>query len=123
MAIGFNGRSNTSIDIMPQNLRVFKEEKKKKLYCAWCSATFRRRRCKRPCTTQNYFCALKPAMKPAIMDLLSSISEFFVDQRHQLVQSLPSFFAITLISTPTASTLLVHRNHPTFDLIAVQDQQ
>ena len=33
------------------------------------------------------------------------------------------FFAIALISTSTASALLVHRNHPTSDLIAVQDQQ
>ncbi len=50
----------------------------------------------------------------------SSISGFFVGQRHQLAQSLPSFFAIALIATSTASAFLVHRNHPTFDLIAVQ---
>ncbi len=62
-------------------------------------------------------------MQPAIMDLLSSISEFFVGQRHQLVQSLPSYIVIVLISTSTASALLVHRKHPTFDLIAVEDQQ
>ena len=75
------------------------------------------------CTTQNYFYALKPVLQPAIMDLFSSICGFFVGQRHQLVQSLPSFFAIALISTSTAPALLVHRNHSTFDLIAVQDQQ
>jgi hypothetical protein len=34
----------------------------------------------------------------AIMDLLSSISGIFVDRRHQLVQFLPSFFVIVLIS-------------------------
>ncbi len=62
-------------------------------------------------------------MQPAITDLLSSIREFFVGERHQLVQSLPSVFAIALTSTSTASTLLVHRNHPTFDLNEVQDQQ
>jgi hypothetical protein len=62
-------------------------------------------------------------MQPAFMDLLLSISEFFVGQRHQLVQSLPSSFVLVLISTFTASALLVHRNHPTSDLIAVQDQQ
>ena len=62
-------------------------------------------------------------MQPAITDLFSSIRGFFVGQRHRLVQSLPFFFAIALISTSTASTLLVHRNHPTFDLIEVQDQQ
>jgi hypothetical protein len=67
--------------------------------------------------------ALKPAMQPAIMDLFSSLSGFFVGQRHQLVQSLPSFFVIALILTYTASTFLVHRNHPTSDRIAVQDQQ
>jgi hypothetical protein len=61
--------------------------------------------------------------QPAFMDLLSSISVIFVGQRHQLVMSLPSSIAIVLISTSTASALLVHRNHPTFDLIAVQDQQ
>jgi hypothetical protein len=48
---------------------------------------------------------------------------FFVGQRQQLVQFLLSFFAIALISTSTASTLLVHRNHPTSDIIEVQDQQ
>ncbi len=62
-------------------------------------------------------------MQPAFMDLLLSISEFFVGQRHQLVQSLPSSIAFVLISTFTASALLVHRNHPTSDLITVQDQQ
>ena len=75
------------------------------------------------CTTQNYFYSLKPAMQSAIMDLFSSISGFFVGLRHQLVQSLPSFFAIALISTSTASALFVHRYQPTSDLIAVQDQQ
>ncbi len=40
-----------------------------------------------------------------------------------LLKSLPSFFAIALISTSAASNLLVHRNYPTFDLIEVQDQQ
>ncbi len=72
--------------------------------------------------TQHYFNAPKPAMQPAIMDLFSSLSGFFVGQRHQLVQSLPSFFAIALISTSSASTLLVHRYHPTSDLIAVQEK-
>ena len=75
------------------------------------------------CTTRSYFYAFKPVMQPAIMDLFSSLSGFFVGQRHQLVQSLPSFFAIAFILTYTASTLLVHRNHPTFDLVEVQDQQ
>ena len=50
-------------------------------------------------TTQNYFYALKPAMQPAIMDLFSSLSVFFVGQRHPLVQSLPFFFVFVLIST------------------------
>jgi hypothetical protein len=49
--------------------------------------------------TQKYFYALKPAMQPAIMDLFSSLSGFFVGQRHQLVQSLSSFFIFVLIST------------------------
>ena len=62
-------------------------------------------------------------MQPAIMDLFSSLSGFFVGQQHQLVQSLPSFFVIALISTSTASTLFVYRKHPTSDLIVVQDQQ
>ncbi len=62
-------------------------------------------------------------LQPAIVDLLSSIHGFFVGQRHQLVQSLLSFFAIALISTSTTSALLVHRKHPTSDLIAVQKQQ
>ena len=75
------------------------------------------------CTTQNYFYALKPVMQPAFMDLLSSISEFFIGQRHQFVQSKPSTIAIVLISTSTASSLLAHRNHPTFDLIAVHNKQ
>ena len=75
------------------------------------------------CTTQNYFYALKLVIQPAIMGLFSSISGFFVGQRHQLVKSLPSFFVIALTSTSTASALLVHRKHPTSDLIAVQDQQ
>ncbi len=57
------------------------------------------------------------------MDLLLSISEFFVGQRHQLVQSLPSSIVLVLVSTFTASTLLVHRNHPISDLIAAQDRQ
>ena len=57
------------------------------------------------------------------MGVFSSISGFFVGQRHQLVQSLPSSIVIVLISNSTASALLVHRYHPTFDLIAVQDQQ
>ncbi len=57
------------------------------------------------------------------MDLLSSIRGFFVGQRHRLVQSLPSFFAIALISTSTALALFVHRKHPTCNLIAVQEQQ
>jgi hypothetical protein len=38
-------------------------------------------------------------MQPDIMDLFSPLSVFFVDQRHQLVQSLPSFFVFVLIST------------------------
>ncbi len=38
-------------------------------------------------------------MKPAIMDLFSSLSGFFVGQRRQLVQYLPSFFVFVLIST------------------------
>jgi hypothetical protein len=71
---------------------------------------------------KNYIYALKFVLQPSIMDLLSSIRGFFVGQRHRLVQSLPSFFAIALISTSTASTLLVHRKHPTSDLIAVQEQ-
>jgi hypothetical protein len=72
---------------------------------------------------KKYFYALKPSMQPAIMDLFSSLSGFFVGQRHQLVQkSLPSFFVIALILTSTASAFLVHSNHPTSDLIAVQDQ-
>ena len=75
------------------------------------------------CTTQNYFYALKPVLQPAIIDLFSSICGFFVGQQHQLVQSLLFFFAIALISTSTASALFVHRKHPTFDLIAVQDQE
>ncbi len=75
------------------------------------------------CTTQNYFYALKSVLQPAIMDLLSSIRGFFVGQRHQFVQFLPSFFAVALISTSTASALLVHRKHPTSDFIAVQEQQ
>ena len=62
-------------------------------------------------------------MQPTIMELFSSLSGFFVGQRHQLVQSLPLFFVIALISTSTASTLFVHRKHPASDLIAVQDQQ
>jgi hypothetical protein len=62
-------------------------------------------------------------MQPAIMDLFSSISWFFIGQWHQLVQSLPSFFVIALILTSTASALFVHRKNPTSDLIAVQDQQ
>ena len=62
-------------------------------------------------------------MQPAIMDLLSSIRGFFVGQRHQLVQSLPSFFVIDLISTSTASALFVRRKHLTSDLIAVREQQ
>ena len=40
-----------------------------------------------------------------------------------LVQPLLPFFVIALIFTSYASTLLVRRNHPTFDIIAVQDQQ
>ena len=75
------------------------------------------------CTTQNYAYAPKSAKQPAIMDLLSSIRGFFVGQRHQLVQSPPSSFAIALISTSTASALFVHRKYPTSDLIAVQEQQ
>jgi hypothetical protein len=71
----------------------------------------------------NSFYAIKPVLQPAIMDLLSSKSEFFVGQRHPLVQSLPSSSVIVLISTSTAPALLVHRYHPAFDLIAVQDQQ
>jgi hypothetical protein len=62
-----------------------------------------------------YFYALKPVMQPAITGLLSSITEFFVGQRHQLVQSLPSSIAIVLISTSTASALLVHSNPQCFD--------
>ena len=80
------------------------------------------------CTTQNYFYAPKLALKSAIMGLFLSIRLFFVGQRHQLVQSIPSFFvialittffAIALITTSTAPALLVHRNHATFDLTAV----
>jgi hypothetical protein len=48
---------------------------------------------------------------------------FLRTQRHQLVQSLPFFFVIGLMSTSTASALLDHRYPPAFDLIAVQDQQ
>ncbi len=59
-----------------------------------------------------------PCGSPCV-GLFLSISESFVDQRRQSVQSLPSFFVIALISTSIASTLLVHLNHPTFDLIAV----
>ena len=62
-------------------------------------------------------------MQPAIMDLFSSLGGFFVGRRHQLVQSLPSFYVIALISTSTSSALLIHRYPPAFDLIAVQDQQ
>jgi hypothetical protein len=75
------------------------------------------------CATQKHFYALKHILQPAITDLFSSLSGFFVGQRHQLVQSLPFFFVIALISTSTAPALLVHRKHPTSDLIAVQDQQ
>jgi hypothetical protein len=75
------------------------------------------------CATQNYFYVLKPVIQPAFMDLLSSISKFFFGQRHQLLQSLPSFLAIALILNSTASTLLVHPKHSTSDLIAVQEQQ
>ena len=63
------------------------------------------------CTTQNYCHAPKLALPSAIMDLFLSISGFFVGRRHQLVQSIPSSNAIVLISTSTASALLVHRNH------------
>ncbi len=73
-------------------------------------------------TTQINFYTLKSVMQLAIMDLFSSISGFFVGQRHQLVQSLPAFFANALISTSTASTRLVHRNLPTSELFAVQEQ-
>jgi hypothetical protein len=50
-------------------------------------------------TTQNYFYALMPVMQPAITDLFSSLSGYFIGQRHQLVKSLPSFFVFVLIST------------------------
>jgi hypothetical protein len=50
-------------------------------------------------TTQNYFYALKSVMQPAITDLFTSLSGIFIGQRHQLVQSLPSFFVFVLIST------------------------
>jgi hypothetical protein len=46
-----------------------------------------------------------------------------VGRRHQLVQSLPSFIVIVLISTSTVSTLLVYRQHFTLNLIGVQGQQ
>ena len=75
------------------------------------------------CTTQNYFYALKLVMQPAVMELFLPIRGFVVGQRHQLVQSLFSLCAIAIISTSTASALLVHRNHSNFDLIEVQDQQ
>ena len=75
------------------------------------------------CTTQNYFYALKHVLQSAIMDLFSLISGFFVGRRHQLMQSIPSSNAIFLISTFTASILLVHRPHLTFDSIAVHGQQ
>jgi hypothetical protein len=38
-------------------------------------------------------------MQPAITDLFSSLSLFFIGQWHQLVQALPSFFVFVLIST------------------------
>ncbi len=54
-------------------------------------------------TTQNYFYALKPAMQPAIMDLFSSMSGYFVGQRHQLEQSLPF--------SPPSATATMHEPH------------
>jgi hypothetical protein len=75
---------------------------------------------KQQCATLIYLYALKPATQLALMDLFSSIRGFFVGQRHQLVQFLPSFFAIALISTFSASALHLHLHYPTFDLIEVQ---
>jgi hypothetical protein len=76
------------------------------------------------CATQKYFYALKPVLQSAIMGLFSSISGFFIGQRHQLVQSPPYFIIIIVfISTSNASALLVHRYHPTLDFIAVKYQQ
>ncbi len=45
-------------------------------------------------------------MQPAIMDLFSSLSGFFVGQRNQLVKSLPSFFVFVLISTSSRWALI-----------------
>ncbi len=45
------------------------------------------------------FFALKSVMQPTITDLFSSLSGFFIGQRHQLVNSLRSFFVFVLIST------------------------
>jgi hypothetical protein len=45
-------------------------------------------------------------MQPAIMDLFSSLSGFFVGQRHQLVQSLHSFFFFVLISASSHMALI-----------------
>ncbi len=75
------------------------------------------------CLAKIQFHALEPVMQPAIMDLFSSITGFFVGRRHQLVQSLPASIIIALISTPSGSTLFAHRYRPTFDLIEAQDQR
>ncbi len=47
----------------------------------------------------NLFYAIMSAMQPAITDLFSSLSWFFISQRHQLVQSLPSSIVFVVIST------------------------
>jgi hypothetical protein len=52
------------------------------------------------------FYAPKHVMQLAIMDLFSSLSGFFVGQRHQLVQSLPSFFVFVFISTSSRLALI-----------------
>ncbi len=75
------------------------------------------------CSTQIQIHALRSAMQPAITNLFSSRSGFFVGRRNQLVQFTPSFIAIALISTSTFSTLHAHRHRFTLDLIVAQGQQ
>ncbi len=55
-----------------------------------------RRRAPPRCATQSSY-ALKSAMQPAITDQFSSLSGYFIGQRHQLVQAPPSFFVFVLI--------------------------
>jgi hypothetical protein len=53
-------------------------------------------------TCQTTFYEFMPVMLAAIIDMFSSFIAFFFGQRHQLVQSLPSFFVFVLISTSSS---------------------